>query len=421
MKKNSASFYILIVCVFASLFLLCGCQKNSEISIVTVTDTHFAGRSSHSYEGEYLEANDTNGSGKQMRYLDDIVDAFIDQMKEEEPEYVLITGDLSYNGAKASHTEFAEKLRALKDAGVTVLVVPGNHDIVSYAFTFPEGEAVESGPTTPEDFTEIYADFGYSGALSYDENSLSYVYDTGKGARIFMLDTNLSYGTIYGKLSKETLGWLEEQLKACSEAGDIPIAAGHHNLILHNPLFTLGYLISNNSEVQELFEKYGVTVYFSGHIHTQHISSDENVTDIVNESFAVYPHRYGYLSIGEDGWNYESRTTDVAGYAQKAELSDENLLNYEDYGFNFFYNNAYNQAKGRLTDLITDPDKLEEFSVFSAKANVYYFGGTLSMLDTSAADEFYKSAAGTRWGEYINIVVQDTSDQLSCSYQNETE
>ena len=43
------------------------------------------------------------------------------------------------------------------------------------------------------------------------------------------------------------------------------------------------------------------------------------------------------------------------------------------------------------------------------------------MLDTSAADEFYKSAAGTRWGEYINIVVQDTSDQLSCSYQNETE
>ena len=86
MKKNSASFYILIVCVFASLFLLCGCQKNSEISIVTVTDTHFAGRSSHSYEGEYLEANDTNGSGKQMRYLDDIVDAFIDQMKEEEPE-----------------------------------------------------------------------------------------------------------------------------------------------------------------------------------------------------------------------------------------------------------------------------------------------------------------------------------------------
>ena len=410
MKKHKIILFLLIISVFVSLFQLCGCQKSDGLSIVVISDTHFAGKETHSYEGEYLEVNDTNGSGKQMRYLDDIVDAFIDQMLEEKPDYILITGDLTFIGAKASHTEFSEKLSVLSEAGIKVLVIPGNHDIVSYAYIFPDGEPVETEPTTPEDFAEIYADFGYTGAISYDSDSLSYVYDTGKGAWIFMLDTNLSYGALYGKLSETTLSWLEEQLKACQEAGAVPIAAGHHNLFVHNEAFTLGYVIGNAADVKKLFNEYETELYFSGHIHTQHIASEDGITDIVNEAFSVYPHRYGCIILDDSGWKYESKTTDVSGYAKEIGASDENLLNYDEYGYSFFYDNAYNQAKERLSELVTDDKQLDAFCALSASTNVNYFGGTLSKVDVSVLDEFYEAAAGTHWGEYINNILQDRRD-----------
>ncbi len=418
MKRHSVFHAFLIFSVFFTVLTLCGCQingafpTNNDLQIVVITDTHFAGKENHLYEGTYLESNDSNGSGKQMRYLDDIFDAFVDQMIDEKPDYIVITGDLTYIGAKASHIEFAKKLSVLKDAGINVLVSPGNHDIVSYAFIFPDGEPIEADPVSADDFADIYSDFGYSGAISYDSSSLSYVYDTGKGCRIFMLDTNFIYGSIFGQLSSETLEWLEEQLVSCTAAGDMPLVTGHHNLLVHNKYFTLGYTIGNSAKLKELLEKYNAELYLSGHIHTQHISTEGSITDIVTEAFSVYPHRYGAISFSDGRWSYESKITNVAEYAKKAGFSDENLLDYENYGKSFFYNNAYNQAMESLSSLVSDTEKLDAFCKLSAEANVCYFGGCISVVDTSLLEEFYEVSSGTRWGEYINYILQDKSDQL---------
>lgn len=410
MRKFWMLSAVLIICLFACL--LSGCGQNRELSIAVMTDPHFAGREHHDYSGTYLEVNDSNGSGKQMRYLDDVLDAFIEQLKAEKPDCLLITGDLSYIGAKASHISFTQKLAPLREAGIDILVIPGNHDIVPAAYTFPDGEPAEAEALSPEDFAEVYADFGYSGALSRDSASLSYVHDTGKGVRIFMLDTNFKYGTILGELSRDTMNWLEAQLADCVSAGDRPLVAGHHNLLVHNRLFSFGYCLGNAGELEALLTEYGAELYLSGHIHVQHISQGAGIADISTESFALYPHRYGCVTFAQDGFSYESRTSDVAKYAEAAGLHDENLRNYDEYGYRFFYNNAYTQALSSISEMVTDQSAAEALAKMSAEANVFYFGGDLSQLDTALAEEFFKAADGTRWGEYIGTILEDTSDQL---------
>lgn len=414
MKKRNLAILILLILCF-----LIGCQsvpEKSSLNVAVVTDLHYAGAENHKYQGTYLEINDTNGSGKQMRYLDDITDAFFEEMNEQKPDYLLVAGDITFIGAKESHEAIAKKFSTLAENGITVLVIPGNHDITGSSFLFPEGEAVETSSVTPEEFAEIYRPFGYEGGLSYDENSLSYVYDTGKGIRFFMLDTNMSYGSSYGKISPQTLRWIESQLLLCQEAGDTPIAVGHHNLLTHNEMFILGYRIGNSSALVSLFEKYGVTLYLSGHMHAQHIAQNEAVTDIAGGSFAVYPHHYGIITLDKDKWNYEAKETNVETYAKNHTLTDESLLNYSDYGFDFFYRNAYNQAKESLSHTVSDSELLDKLCDFSAKANVYYFGGTPSLLERSLQEDFIHLSEGTRWGSYVYRILQDQTDSLSCSY-----
>lgn len=411
---------VLLIAVMILSFAACDSGKN-DFDVVVITDIHFAGREHFDYEGYYAESNDTNGSGKQMKYLDDIFDAFIDEMKIRKPDYILMTGDNTFDGAKESHLALAEKLQTLVDEGITILNIPGNHDIKSTAFIFPDGGFEETESLTPEEYREVYANFGYASGISYDDNSLSYVYDTGKGVRFIMMDTNSTYGLLYGDIIKEKYDWLEKELSACTEAGDVPVVAGHHNLLEHNKMFNFGYMLNNSAEVEELLSRYGVSLYLSGHMHTQHIAQNENITDIVGGAFSVYPHRYAEISFTDDGWTYESKTTDVSAYAEKIGSTDENLINYSEYGYDFFYNNAYNQGFEALSAVVTDPELLEQYADFSAKLNVAYFGGVFSDLDLSIAEQFLEDSSQTRWGFYMNYILSDTKDNVYCQHIYETE
>lgn len=423
LKKNLRKTMLIILSALFAAAALSGCgdggiqekhEAQEPVSMVVVTDTHFAGSEYYAYTGTYEELSDFSGTGKQMRYEEELLDAFISELLEKNPEYVLITGDLSYVGAKESHEAFARKLQPLRDAGMNVLVIPGNHDIDSIPMIYPDGEMILGTYTTPEDFAEIYADFGYGNADSYHDKTLSYMVNTGKGIRIFMMDTNFVYGVAYGQIKPDALAWLEEELAACQEAGDVPVVAGHHNLLLHHPLFDFGYRVNNWKAVTELFEKYDVNLYLSGHLHIQDIENDGNVYDIVGQSFAVYPHRYAELSVSADGWSYESRKTDVAGYARAAGLTDENLLNFDDYGYHFFYDNAYRQALERMADVADDEEELAELAAFSAELQINYFGGTLPDVSMEKAEEMRSFGGSTRWTSYMNSVL-DKSDKNNLS------
>ena len=69
------------------------------------------------------------GDGRVLLYSWEILDAFIEDMKEKDPDLLLLSGDLTLNGEKASHEELAALLEELDEEGITTLVIPGNHDI----------------------------------------------------------------------------------------------------------------------------------------------------------------------------------------------------------------------------------------------------------------------------------------------------
>ena len=64
-----------------------------------------------------------------LEYGWEVMDAFLDDMKEEDPDLLILSGDLTLDGEKASHEELAELLEGLSEAGIEVAVIPGNHDI----------------------------------------------------------------------------------------------------------------------------------------------------------------------------------------------------------------------------------------------------------------------------------------------------
>ena len=67
-------------------------------------------------------------------------------------------------------------LGALDAAGVPVLVVPGNHDVLNPRAARFSGDAAEPvAGVAPEEFAAIHADLGYGEALERDPASLSYV------------------------------------------------------------------------------------------------------------------------------------------------------------------------------------------------------------------------------------------------------
>ncbi len=406
---------IITTLLLLSLLLpLAGCSNKKTVTFDVITDLHFAGEQYYKYVGEYEEANDSGGSGKQMRYLDTILDIFVEQIKNEKPEYLLVTGDFVYVGAKQSHQELVKVFEKIKENGTQVLVLPGNHDMQRGSFIAPDGNLVETETLEPNEFKELYADYGLGNNISMDEKTMSYVYDTGKGTRFFMLDTNIFYGQMYGKVAKETLSWLEQQLYECQKAKDHAVVASHHILLNHNPQFAFGYQLNNTDDVVALLKKYNVSLYFSGHIHTQSIvhDLDNNVTDITNESFAVWPHRYGTVTMKNDGsWVYDSKFTDVEGYAKENGLTDENLLNYNEYGFNYYYNQSFRQAMNQINGL-TDEETAKKLADFAARANVLYFSGEAYNMDKTLLQDFLDLGTQIRWHNYILNFINDPTDHL---------
>ncbi|ATW05210.1 metallophosphoesterase [Sphingorhabdus sp. YGSMI21] len=61
-----------------------------------------------------------------------IVAATIDWLKEKQPDLVIISGDLTQRAREGQFHDAAEYLRALRENGHKLLVVPGNHDIPLY-------------------------------------------------------------------------------------------------------------------------------------------------------------------------------------------------------------------------------------------------------------------------------------------------
>ena len=111
MKKAVIIFLLLILPI---CFAPSACAEDGY-SLLIATDLHYLAPALTDH-GSYFTALTESSDGKLMRYIEEITDAFLAEAAAQKPEALLLTGDLSFNGALLSHAALAEKLRAL-DAG----------------------------------------------------------------------------------------------------------------------------------------------------------------------------------------------------------------------------------------------------------------------------------------------------------------
>ena len=395
---------ILLLLALSLLMPLTALGENADpVTLFVATDLHYLAPALTDH-GPCFERSITLGDGKVMAYSEELVEAFVTQVIDRHPDALILSGDLSFNGERASHEALADKLARVEAAGIPVLVIPGNHDLNSrnaVRFVAESYERVDS--VTAEDFRAIYQPFGYDGALSRDSSSLSYVVGVSEDLRILMVDVNTS--DLPGAAGPQTLAWIEEQLAQARQDGCRVIAVSHQNLINHSDLLTSGFNIVNANVLRMRYADAPVLCNLSGHIHMQHMSvTNAGIWDIATSSLAVAPNQYGVLTVSERGLSYRTEAVDVSAWAVSKGLSDPNLLDFSDYSEDFFKTNARRQALA----VIAQDECPEQLADFFADINAAYFAGRMDTfaLDTQLLARWQQQPV--RLAQFIDSIVQES-------------
>ena len=313
-----------------------------------------------------------NGDSKFMPYVEEITDAFLDEVLADPPDVVLLTGDLTFNGAEISHRRLAGKLQRLEDAGIPVLVLPGNHDVYNENAALYRGGSFERVPfADSESFAGIYRDFGPGEALSADSDSLSYVWQLNEQVWIMMLDENTAHD--FCGLSDRSFQWIEAQLQKAREEGRFVLVAGHQNVFQHS-IFRGGYVIQGAQRLQELLRRYGVPLCLSGHLHTQHVLSEDGLTEIATSALCSYPCQYAVLTAEDGRLRYGTRRLDLAAWAERNGRPDAVFQDFA--GAAGAYMDAHFTPAG-MAPLVDDPVLWAEMLAYLQALNRAYFSGDL--------------------------------------------
>ncbi len=434
------------------LFALClrkdfAADRMDTVLIAAATDLHYIAPEMTDH-GSYFQQVIKNADGKAMEYCEELTEAFVEQVISQCPDLLILSGDLTFNGARASHEALAAKLERIETAGILVLVIPGNHDLENFMAASFHGDSytlVDS--VTEEEFAEIYGEFGYQEAIARDDASLSYVAEAGEGLWILMLDVNTIHSP--GTLTDDTLAWAERQLQNAGKRGVRVLAVSHQNILEHNHLFPFGFVMGNHKKLLELYEKYHVICNLSGHMHVQHIAeSEKGFPEIAASCLAEWPNQYGILTLGSGSeedragvceseenragvhGSEENRTgiceseenrADVCESAEyhtvfvdvsaaNQESSDPDLRNFPAYAHAFLWDTAYRQAGTEMGD----DARGKELKRFFADVNTAYIAGRMDEADWN--EEFYQ--AWKKDAAFLYAYLQSIADD---GFRNYTE
>jgi 3',5'-cyclic AMP phosphodiesterase CpdA len=426
-KRLTALIFVLLV------LSLAGCSSNTsavkiksgkDITFFVSTDVHYLAESLTD-KGEAYEKF-ISSDGRQLNYISEIVDAFTDDIKKKKADVLIVSGDLTTNGEKESHLEFAKKLKKIEESGTSVFVIPGNHDIMNpFARGFKGSNQYVVDYIDKKDFVKIYKDFGYDEAISRDTNTLSYLASPSEDVWLLMLDTAKYNDNIQknrprldGEINAGTLEWIKKCSDLAKKNNAQIIAVMHHNLIDHSESVKDGFTINNSNAVLQLFENCGIKLALSGHIHQQDIKSyskDEyKVYDVVTSALVVYPQKYGVLKYSpKDGFDYSTSSVDVESWSKEHDVKDENLNNFKVYSEEYYKTTLYNNTIQRfLMDDSATPEEAKLMAETSALIRTKYLGDT-SILDKQVIMNSQGYKLLTEFGAQKNLTRMLDSDNTS--------
>lgn len=268
-----------------------------------------------------------------------IIDEMLRMCAEDDSvEYLLIPGDLADNGRTVwqEHYDVAAKLRAFEaETGKSVYVIPGNHDMGAADIDFKVA-----------DFREVYADFGYSEALTQLDDSASYTADLGSRYRLIALDSCDPSKSTEDGLTIKKVSWVLDEAKKAKEDGRYPVLMMHHNLLDHLPmqrLISRNFIVRFHYTTATLFADAGIKLVFTGHEHCSDATSyttplGNKIYDFANTALSMYPLQFKVFYLNDEEITYTTKTLEkidtdalrgIEGYTEEQfALMNENINDF---------------------------------------------------------------------------------------------
>lgn len=331
---NTLSTVRKILLLWCLLLTPCFIFATAPIKIVVVSDTHVMAPELLVSDGtawqEYLA-----GQRKLVDYGQTLFDEMLERIKSElKPDLVLLTGDLSKDGEVVSHQHVVSKLDELRDAGIPVLVIPGNHDYGQNgnAVYYNGASTTPAETATPESIATLYKHYGYDDSSQRCGTTLTYAREPVDGLLVIGIDSGRD-----GVVTDATLDWIAQQTAAAYAAGKQVIAMMHYPLVPHfygTDIFVATSVVNDYERVRNRLADAGIRVVLTGHFHTTDIAKDWNadftkeIYDINTGSLISYPCDYRVLTLSTDRSQLQVTTehvTSLNGVADFPETAKERL------------------------------------------------------------------------------------------------
>ncbi len=303
------------------------------IKMGVITDTHYL--SEQLMDGGYAVQDYIQVSGKNIKDTPAVLDKVLADYLSSDIEVLLICGDMSKDGEKQSHLDLMKKLKPLQDKGVKVYVIPGNHDInMPNSVEYKGNKTLPVANISPSEFTDIYATCGYKDAIRRDTASLSYVAQMGENTWLLAIDAvryneYKGYTVSGGKISATTEKWIVDVLDGAKAKNIQVIGMMHWGLmehIVYQSMFFKEYLVDDWNRLANLFADKGMKVIFTGHFHSNDISSFRSdrgniIYDIETGTLSAYPFSYRYVDLYPD--RIDIRTQNITAVPGNPNLASD--------------------------------------------------------------------------------------------------
>lgn len=202
-----------------------------------------------------------------------IIDSAFEKIADSDCDLVIIAGDMSNDGERASHEEVREKMQKLAEKKKT-FVVFATHDWCcdGNARRYEGDKVYYDVPTmTAPELREFYKNFGESDA--YD----TYINEIGAASYAVKLDGVRFIGLNDDKngagcagYCDEHFAWILKQVKDAKSNGEAVVIMEHHLVVPNlSMLINGGQIIADRIERSEALADAGVDFIIVGHSHMQ--------------------------------------------------------------------------------------------------------------------------------------------------------
>lgn len=320
------SSVVLILAILFPIITFFVINKTPKLSIAVISDTHVLAASEIGQLSDDFVSYSSRGQ-KMLHISEAIYKTAIDNLIDDKSDILLVAGDLTDDGGKTSHQLVAQQLKRYEQSGKKAYVIPGNHDILNKSSTYINGSAEITENVSPEDFEEIYADFGYNEATNRHDDSLSYTIDLDKKHKLIAIDCSFYEENEQGyvtdrhspNMTESLLEWAESQIKEAVKNKQTPIGMMHFPLLPHHGQFVEKVMklsdnkVNDHIKVADTLINAGLNIVFTGHLHSQDTTSytkdDKTIYDIETAALTNYPVPIRYFNVYNK--KYDISTTNL--------------------------------------------------------------------------------------------------------------